>query len=365
VMNQAADQQLLQGPWWTHPATWLTVRRLLMFLVEAAPASKSSAEKTASQLLPVLWVLRHNDAGDDRQSAGVVRGIELEQTAPSRAGWFPDPVGFGITVFDTDLQRSVEIAGRLAWPKLRDNAASIRISPALLPDTPSTGSLNPLLSGDSAGGLLGCGLYTLTHGEQITKGLTASVALRLKDGRELRPSDTQIRIDDIHCAGVGGALPKLGAAEAAGLKAVALHSENKPESDSFRSSAPARTCMPEITSTFGQLHRYLSRGFQIDQQVAVDAQAMLGHWTRARKGEPLEGERHHLDVFVEPRISVRVEQTVSEHGRTEEKWETLPPGVDALLGEHFLLTDQWLVITEDAGGGKTVLSWLLAAALSR
>ncbi|MFN5075295.1 MAG: hypothetical protein ACK5MO_06850, partial [Planctomyces sp.] len=365
VMNQAADHKLLEGQWWTHPATWLTVRRLLMFLVEAAPASKSSAEKTASQLLPVLWVLRHNDAGDDRQSAGVVRGIELEQTASSRAGWFPDPVGFGITVFDGDLQRSVEIAGRLAWPKLRDNAASIRISPALLPDTPSTGSLNPLLSGDSAGGLLGCGLYTLTHGEQITKGLTASVALRLKDGRKLMPSDTQIRIDDIHCAGVGGALPKLGAAEAAGLKAVALHSENKPESDSFRSSAPARTCMPEITSTFGQLHRYLTRGFQIDQQVAVDAQAMLGHWTRARKGEPLEGERHHLDVFVEPRISVRVEQTVSEHGRTEEKWETLPPGVDALLGEHFLLTDQWLVITEDAGGGKTVLSWLLAAALSR
>ncbi|MEY3226171.1 MAG: hypothetical protein RLZZ536_790, partial [Planctomycetota bacterium] len=223
VMNQAADHKLLEGQWWTHPTTWLTVRRLLMFLLESAPALPSSAEKTASQLLPVLWVLRHNDASDDRQSAGVVRGIQLEQTASSRAGWFPDPVGFGITVFDGDLQRSVEIAGRLAWPKLRDNAASIRISPALLPDNPSTGSLNPLLSGDSAGGLLGCGLYTLTHGEKITKGLTASVALRLKDDRELMPSDTQIRIDDIHCAGVGGALPKLGAAEAAGLKGVALH----------------------------------------------------------------------------------------------------------------------------------------------
>ncbi len=97
----------------------------------------------------------------------------------------------------------------------------------------------------------------------------------------------------------------------------------------------------------------------------ADAQAMLDRWTRAREGRPLEGEQHHLDVFVEPRISVRVEQTVSEHGRTEEKWETLPHGVDALLGEHFLLSDQWLVITEDAGGGKTVLSWLLAAALSR
>jgi hypothetical protein len=138
----------------------------------------------------------------------------------------------------------VEIAGRLAWPKLRDNAASIRISPALLPENPSTGSLNPLLSGDSAGGLLGCGLYTLTHGEKITKGLTASVALRLKDGRELMPSDTQIRIDDIHCAGVGGALPKLGAAEAAGLKGVALHSENKTAADSFCSSSPPRKCMP-------------------------------------------------------------------------------------------------------------------------
>jgi hypothetical protein len=309
VMNRVADQKDLQGKWWMHPATWLTVRRLLMFL--------------------------------------------------------PDPVGFGITVFDGDLQRSVEIAGRLAWPNLRDNAGSIRISPALLPENPSTGSLNPLLSGDSAGGLLGCGLCTLTHGEKITTGLTASVALRLKDGRKLTPSDTQIRIDDIHCAGVGGALPKLGAAEAAGLKGVALHSENKTDADSFRSSSPARKCMPEITSTFGQLHRFLTRGFQIDQLVAGDAQAMLAHWTRARKGEPLEGERHHLDVFVKPRVSVRVEQSVSAQGRTEEKWETLPAGVKSLLDLHFIPSDQWLVITEDAGGGKTVLSWLLAAALSR
>jgi hypothetical protein len=208
-------------------------------------------------------------------------------------------------------------------------------------------------------------LYTLTHGEKITKGLTASVALRLKDGRKLSPSDTQIRIDDIRCAGAGGALPKLGAAEKAGLKGVALHSENKTEADSFRSSSPARTCMPAITSTFGQLHRYLTRGFQIDQLVAEGAQAMLDRWTRARKGEPLEGERHHLDVFVEPRVSVRVGATVSEQGRTKEKWQTLPAGVEELLDRHFIPSDQWLVITEDAGGGGTVLSWLLAAALSR
>ncbi|MFM7921415.1 MAG: hypothetical protein ACKPJJ_14435, partial [Planctomycetaceae bacterium] len=50
---------------------------------------------------------------------------------------------------------------------------------------------------------------------------------------------------------------------------------------------------------------------------------------------------------------------------SEEKWETLPAGVQTLLDLHFVPSDRWLVITEDAGGGKTVLSWLLAAELSR
>ncbi|MFM7924758.1 MAG: hypothetical protein ACKPJJ_31425, partial [Planctomycetaceae bacterium] len=139
------------------------------------------------------------------------------------AGWFPDPVCFGITVFDMDLQRSVEIAGRLAWPKLRDTNTSIRLSPAELQDGRSSGSLNPLLSGASAGGLLGCGLYALISGETITRGLTASVALRLKGGRDLQPTDTALHIDDVECARVGGASAKLGAADKAGLKGVALH----------------------------------------------------------------------------------------------------------------------------------------------
>jgi hypothetical protein len=97
----------------------------------------------------------------------------------------------------------------------------------------------------------------------------------------------------------------------------------------------------------------------------VDAQAMLAHWPRARKGEPLEGERHHLDVSVEPRVSVHLLQHEQGEGQPEEKWKTLPPGVEKLLDSYFIPSHQWLVITEDAGGGKTVLSWLLAAALSR
>ncbi|MEY3173216.1 MAG: hypothetical protein RLZZ436_1130, partial [Planctomycetota bacterium] len=97
----------------------------------------------------------------------------------------------------------------------------------------------------------------------------------------------------------------------------------------------------------------------------ADAQAMVERWTRARKGEPLDGEPHRLDVFVEPRISIRLPQPQAGRGGAEEKWETLPAGVQALLDQHFIPSDRWLVITEDAGGGKTVLSWLLAAELSR
>ena len=363
VLSQAVAGKWLQGTWWQHSTTWLTVRRLLMFLLQSDPAAPSAPGEAASLLLPVLWVLRHNDATADQESGGVVRGIRLEKNASSRVGWFPDPVCFGITTFDSDLQKSVEIAGRLAWPRLRDTNTSICIRPADLQNGKSSGWVNPLLSGDSAGGLLGCGLYALIFGENITRGLTASVALRLRRGRDLTPTDTVLQIGDVECVSVGGAVAKLAAAEKAGLNGVALHKDNRIEADSYRSSHPAARCRSETTSTFHELHRYLTRGYQIDLLVAAEAKTMQDNWRKAREGKLLGDFRHQLDVFVEPRISVRVSQPEPDSGRPEEKWETLPAGVEALLNRHLIPSHQWLVIHEDAGGGKTVLSWLLADAL--
>ncbi|MFM8477753.1 MAG: hypothetical protein ACKOEO_18370, partial [Planctomycetaceae bacterium] len=57
VLNHAIEKSLL-GDWQRHPTTWLTVRRLLMFLLESTPVPPALSGAQSSQLLPVLWVRR-------------------------------------------------------------------------------------------------------------------------------------------------------------------------------------------------------------------------------------------------------------------------------------------------------------------
>ncbi|MFM8725705.1 MAG: hypothetical protein ACKON9_11360, partial [Planctomycetaceae bacterium] len=177
--------------------------------------------------------------------------------------------------------------------------------------------------------------------------------LRLRGGREPERFETVIRVSDIECAGVGGATPKLRAAEAAGIRGVALHSENQTDADAFQASHPAARCRPAITDTFEQLYRYLIRGFQIDRLVAADARTLLDHWEQARSQDAALAGEHRLDVFVKPRVSVRIAIATTDSGHSQKKWRRLPTGVQTLLHRFFVPWDQWLVITEDAGGGKT------------
>jgi len=207
-------------------------------------------------------------------------------------------------------------------------------------------------------------LYALISGQSITAGLTASVALGFRTaGRRLLPADRSLNIRDIVCVEVGGAEFKLEAAAAAGLRGTALHKKNEPDASRYLSRTQGPRCRPEFVDDFQQLIRYLTRGFQIDQMVAAEATGMLHNWTSALQGQPLLGYRHGLDVFVQPRVSVRLTQPADHRQQTADNWETLPAGVQVLLDKHFMPAKQWLVIHEDAGGGKTVLSWLLAATL--
>ncbi|MFO0223048.1 MAG: NACHT domain-containing protein, partial [Planctomyces sp.] len=213
---------------------------------------------------------------------------------------------------------------------------------------------------------MGSGLFATISGQPFTAGLTASVALKFKDpDRTLSPTDLTVLIEEIHCEPVLGAEYKLGAAAAAGLRGTALHEHNRIDAEKYLNQTPENRCRPTYVDDFQQLYRYLTRGFHIDSLVALESQTMQEHWTQARNGQTLDNQRHHLDVFVKPRLSLRVSRTKHQAGRITEKWRKLPAGVGRLLNQHLLPSDQWLIIHEDAGGGKTVLSWLLAAALSR
>jgi hypothetical protein len=157
--------------WSQHPATWNTVRRLLQFLMAEADSQSSASQQ---QTLPVLWVRRCDNSNDDHQSQGVVRGIRICSETTPVFGWYMDPVSFGLTLLDTALQESVEIAGRLSWTGLRDRHQAIQLSPGSLRTDESRGSPNLLLTGDSAGGLLGCGIYAMGRNELLDSRLTAN-----------------------------------------------------------------------------------------------------------------------------------------------------------------------------------------------
>lgn len=345
--------------WSMHGTTWLTVRRLLFFLL-----SESESQATRDQLLPVLWVRRSNDPQHDEESTGVVRGLSLQLRGENQSGWYFDPVTFGITVFDDDMQQSIEIAGRLSWPSLKDTAiGAIRLTPSNLPKITSAGARTLVLSGNSAGGLVGCGVYGLSQAVGLTEGLTASVALRLRSGVELTAGLCHITEQDVECIGVAGATSKLISAADAGLHGVAIHERNKNEAECFRTTTQGTKCVPEITNSFSGLYKYLTHGFRVNLAVKDHADGVLDDWREARGGGALDGERHHLDVFVKPRISVLKGNYVGQ--QRNERWKSLPPGVKRLIDRYLIPSDRWLVITEDAGGGKTVLSWYLMAALSR
>ncbi len=346
--------------WTRHLSTWNTVRRLLRFLVaEADPHSPPDEQQT----LPVLWVLRCDDSRKDHESEGVVRGIRIAPES-NALGWYIDPVSFGVTLTDTALQRSVEIAGRLSWPGLKDQQIAVQISPGFLSVGETRGLSSLLLSGDSAGGLLGCGIYGLSRREQLDKRLTASLSLKLRDGIVLSGSRSTLTVQDIVCHGVGGGFQKLCAANAAEISGVALHSQNKVDAESFRERYPESRCVPEVLDSFAALYHYLTRGYRINQALQPCSQRHTAAWVAARQGRPLDGEWHHLDVFIKPRLSVRRKQS-TKPSRDEEEWQELPAGVGNLVDHWFLPQTRWLVITEDAGGGKTVLTWYLAAALAR
>ena len=220
------------------------------------------------------------------------------------------------------------------------------------------------LSGDSAGGLLGCGLYGLSRGERLDTRLTASLSLKLQNGTELSPSRLSLTVADIACHGVGGGFHKLCAANTAGLSGVALHPDNGKDAEQFRQQNPGAACVPELLDSFAALYHYLTRGYRINQTLQQYGQRHTTAWDAARQGKAIGGESHSLDVFVKPRISIR-QQQADEKSALQEHWQLLPAGVQTLIKRWFLPENRWLVITEDAGGGKTVLTWYLATALAR
>jgi hypothetical protein len=141
---------------------------------------------------------------------------------------------------------------------------------------------------------------------------------------------------------------------------------------------------PRLVSAGVEVHKFeslpqliyaMTGDERMEAVVASLARQAIGDWQQMRAGNPRpSGEDHKLDVHVEPYLSVHVpnehredlSEEPPEANHTRETFQQLERGVQPLI--HYWLTqapEKWLLITEDAGGGKTVLSWQLRAALSQ
>lgn len=350
--------------WSRHCTTWLTVRRLLRFLL-----SEQDDKPTRKQSVPVLLVTRHDDRAQDDQSQGQVRGLALQLRNEGDTGWYLDPVTFGAAVFDQSLQLSFELAGRLSYSTFKGQpAAAIRLTPTTYPNIKTSAGQMFLVSGNSAGGLVGCGLYALAQRQELTEKLTASVGLTLKPGKDLTEG-LLITAADIACTAVGGAVPKLISAANAGLLGVALHSQNKQDIDAFRKKPEAASFATQTADSFADLYEYLTQGYEADQVLREYAAQTYQRWADMLEGKPQADFDHKLDTHIEPRLSLELApeeiQTRKSEDLLRERFAELPNGVDDLIGQYLLTDDKWLLISERAGGGKTVLSWQLTGELSR
>jgi formylglycine-generating enzyme required for sulfatase activity len=103
---------------------------------------------------------------------------------------------------------------------------------------------------------------------------------------------------------------------------------------------------------------------RVERAVAAYAQQAAAEWMSLRQGNapPDYTDNPRLDAYVEPQLSILVPHGKAPRGRPT--YQRLDGGVDQLIQDSLLRDDRWLIVTEDAGGGKTVLTWRLRAGLS-
>ncbi|TWT40857.1 Serine/threonine-protein kinase pkn1 [Thalassoglobus neptunius] len=109
---------------------------------------------------------------------------------------------------------------------------------------------------------------------------------------------------------------------------------------------------------------------RIEKIIADHAKFNRDRWIDMLNGTSSEG--HMLETHVEPRLSVelRPQDVEPEDEGSEERevarseFRELQQGLGEFLEENFTGQEDWILISERAGGGKTVLSWQLCAALS-
>ncbi|MBS0202904.1 MAG: SUMF1/EgtB/PvdO family nonheme iron enzyme [Planctomycetes bacterium] len=392
--------------WWTE-SNWLLVHRLLSFLLD-------------DQLLPPAWpedrvqmllVTKDDDGKYSGLTVPISTGV-YEEGYPSP---YLDPIALGVTVLDEEMLDSLRIAARICRPPLARgsglaNGRSLRISP-------QPGLRNLLvLQGDSAGGLVTLAAYASASGEKyrLNRNSTASFALQVQESQRERllPEDIRLGPVDSECIEA-----KLQAACEDKLTQVFLHGSQSsgppgaespwrdwvprlrlkvhvipvgPTTDDSLETGPgdpSAVTRSSAVATLLEMIDLMTGDERMERAVATVAAQSVEDWKIIRAGQSADtGENHHLDLFIPPGVSiVAFDEDLPDTPGTTPDWaiERKPRrdakrqqrrrksrrrfpvkgGFKTLLNHFFMNKNRRLVVTEDAGAGKTVVSWWIRALL--
>jgi len=395
----------------------LTLHRLLAWLLGEAPdveaAPRENSDGTFRVDLSLLAACKDGVGAIDR-------GTVLSVPGPWE-GVFLDPVSLGLQLFDRRFLAALTIGWRCCRGDLQTHRPKDGLPRALAVSVEPSGSGALLIQGGSAGALFACGLLGAAKQQPINIRDSATMALRLTRPpapQDIPPAEQLDLADDDERPHESPGSPDdpLGAGDVY-LDYVAA--ETLPDKLSFASRGdpklPQDHASQELLRTvlvvegqpfgrneswpawrtrpgrnFGSLNiegvRTLAEAYEllrgdalIEEVVGACAQKAINDWDDLRHGRAARvgTEDHKLDIHIEPHIKILVgrgtAQDTSERPEPRTGDDKAPPdpyrrlkgGLDELIRKHLLDDDRWIVLTEDAGAGKTVFTWRLRERLSR
>ncbi len=205
-------------PTWFNESNYLTVRRLLRYLLghaETEHIDPGIGKPTDFNRFVILG------AGNDDDGATYV--VEARRFADEPfPSFYLDPISLGVRYLDASFVASMRIAARVCRTELyremsaTRNAKSLRISPRF--------GETLAIDGGSAGGIIACGAIATAWGERLNQQSTATITISApnsdENNREETLSKKAIEIGEVN---KGTIRNKLAAAKRAGLTDLHFH----------------------------------------------------------------------------------------------------------------------------------------------
>ena len=332
-----------------------------------------------------------------RDNEGVCQGAVLparaQRTVSTGPGLILDLPSWGLMPFDVDTTRSLQIAHLIAANELE---ASQSLTTGVLLSLRPDAHLPVQLGGDSAGGLLAVTAVATALGLPVDRDATASFTIQPLNGQianRVAAHDRSLRAVDFRIGPVGGIPEKLEQEPALTTRSIGrvfLSHDQRRDRDhapmedwkhaletktglailpvgGAPSASPADATTQTAFASLKTVLDLMTGDHQIERLVRRHADAVhqkLKDATRPTADSPRsvrdDHDEHRFDKYVWPNY-IHEKNALISGQETVARRETRVPGIEIdqlrTLLDWLIKDNQFLVVYDRAGAGKTVFSW--------